>query len=63
METLINLQLLQSIKFSVIFDFIGPPGIPIYGNLRQMGSQPLKVIQEWKEKYGDVVGLQLGQYR
>ncbi|XP_021948995.1 cytochrome P450 2J6 [Folsomia candida] len=42
----------------------GPRGIPILGNLLQIGQSPfLKFQNEWKAKYGPIIGLYFGSFR
>ena len=42
----------------------GPPGIPIFGNLPMMKENPnlYKDFMALAEQYGDIMGLQLGNY-
>lgn len=39
------------------------PGIPILGNLHQLGLNHAKVAQEWSKKYGPVFQVRLGNRR
>lgn len=39
------------------------PGVPIFGNLLQLGSQHAKVAQSWVKKYGPVFQVRLGNRR
>lgn len=36
------------------------PGVPIFGNLLQLGSYHAKVAQRWAQKYGPVFQVRLG---
>ncbi|CAM8925002.1 unnamed protein product [Rhodiola kirilowii] len=38
----------------------GPPGVPIFGNLFDLGSAPHEELTKMKDKYGDVLWLNLG---
>ncbi|RKP12222.1 cytochrome P450 [Piptocephalis cylindrospora] len=38
----------------------GPPGIPLFGNLLQIGKNPHRILTHWARKYGDVYFLNLG---
>ncbi|XP_019158393.1 PREDICTED: cytochrome P450 76A1-like [Ipomoea nil] len=38
----------------------GPPGVPIFGNLFDLGPEPYKTIAGMKEKYGPIVWLRIG---
>lgn len=39
------------------------PGIPLLGNLHQLGMNHAKVAQEWSQKYGPVFQVRLGNRR
>jgi phenylacetate 2-hydroxylase len=39
------------------------PGIPILGNLHQLGSNHAKVAQKWAQKYGPVFQVRMGNRR
>ncbi|KAK1078563.1 hypothetical protein LTR48_008421, partial [Friedmanniomyces endolithicus] len=39
------------------------PGIPILGNLHQLGQNHAKVAQEWSKKYGPVFQVRMGNRR
>ncbi|OQV17436.1 putative Cytochrome P450 2H2 [Hypsibius exemplaris] len=41
----------------------GPPALPFFGNLLSLGGRPERKILEWKEKYGDVLGMFNGRTR
>jgi len=36
------------------------PGVPLFGNLIQLGTEHAKVAQGWIEKYGPVFQVRLG---
>jgi len=36
------------------------PGVPLFGNLIQLGQEHAKVAQAWVEKYGPVFQVRLG---
>ncbi|KAK8198374.1 hypothetical protein BKA81DRAFT_365924 [Phyllosticta paracitricarpa] len=36
------------------------PGVPIFGNLIQLGTNHAKVAREWSKKYGPVFQVRLG---
>lgn len=36
------------------------PGVPLFGNLIQLGTEHAKVAQGWVEKYGPVFQVRLG---
>jgi len=36
------------------------PGVPIFGNLLQLGSEHAKVCREWAKQYGPVFQTRLG---
>ena len=38
----------------------GPPGLPVIGNLLQMGTQPHRMFQLWAKQYGEIFRLKLG---
>ncbi|KAI9227292.1 MAG: cytochrome P450 [Piptocephalis tieghemiana] len=38
----------------------GPPGIPLFGNLLQLGKNPHRLLSKWAKKYGDVYFVNLG---
>ncbi|CAN4109551.1 unnamed protein product [Withania somnifera] len=38
----------------------GPPGLPIFGNMFQLGTEPFKAMACLKQKYGPVLWLKLG---
>ncbi|KAM3340016.1 cytochrome 76A2 [Capsicum galapagoense] len=38
----------------------GPPGLPIFGNMFELGTEPYKKMACLKEKYGPVLWLKLG---
>ncbi|KAL2544402.1 Cytochrome [Forsythia ovata] len=38
----------------------GPPGLPLFGNIFQLGTSPPKTIAELKHKYGPIVWLKMG---
>ncbi|XP_004249463.2 cytochrome P450 76A2 [Solanum lycopersicum] len=38
----------------------GPPGLPIFGNMFELGKEPYKKMSALKQKYGPVLGLKLG---
>lgn len=39
------------------------PGVPIFGNLLQLGSHHAKIGQEWAKKYGPVYQVRMGNRR
>lgn len=39
------------------------PGVPIFGNLRQLGDNHAKKAQEWAKKYGPVFQVRMGNRR
>lgn len=39
------------------------PGVPIFGNLLQLGEHHAKVAQEWTKKYGPVFQVRMGNRR
>lgn len=43
-----------------IVDVPGPLGIPIFGNLFQLGAEPYLSFCKWAERFGDVVRIKLG---
>ena len=36
------------------------PGVPLFGNLLQLGTEHARVSQKWAEKYGPVYQTRLG---
>ncbi|XP_051131947.1 iridoid oxidase-like [Andrographis paniculata] len=38
----------------------GPKGVPILGNLLQLGDLPHEAMQQWRKTYGPVIWLRLG---
>ncbi|KAI9230250.1 MAG: cytochrome P450 [Piptocephalis tieghemiana] len=38
----------------------GPPGLPLVGNLLQLGSKPHLLMAKWAKKYGDVYYIRMG---
>lgn len=36
------------------------PGVPIFGNLLQLGDEHARKAREWVKKYGDVFQVRLG---
>jgi phenylacetate 2-hydroxylase len=36
------------------------PGVPIFGNLIQLGNQHAKVTAQWAKKYGPVFQVRMG---
>lgn len=38
----------------------GPPGLPVVGNLFQLGKNPHLKFMEWSKKYGKVFSIRLG---
>ncbi|KAG5583047.1 hypothetical protein H5410_053674 [Solanum commersonii] len=38
----------------------GPPGLPIFGNMFELGTEPYKKVSCLKQKYGPVLWLKLG---
>nr|WET52775.1 cytochrome P450 76A134 [Ajuga reptans] len=38
----------------------GPKGIPIFGNLLQLGDLPHETMHKWRKDYGSVIWLKLG---
>jgi len=36
------------------------PGVPIFGNLLQLGSEHARVAREWSKKYGPVFQVRMG---
>lgn len=38
----------------------GPPGLPIFGNVFDLGAEPYKTIEDMKKKYGPIIWLRLG---
>ncbi|CAL8148701.1 unnamed protein product [Orchesella dallaii] len=38
----------------------GPPGLPIIGNLLQLGNVPHKKMMEWSKQYGKIYSMHLG---
>ncbi|KAL2250719.1 cytochrome P450 76A1-like [Sesamum indicum] len=38
----------------------GPKGVPIFGNLLQLGDLPHETMHKWKQTYGPVIWLKLG---
>lgn len=36
------------------------PGVPLFGNLIQLGTEHAKVAREWSKKYGPVFQVRLG---
>jgi 3-hydroxyphenylacetate 6-hydroxylase len=41
-------------------DFQGPPGVPIFGNLRALATNGPEKCRRWATKHGDVLKLHLG---
>ncbi|ODM92367.1 Cytochrome P450 2J6 [Orchesella cincta] len=40
----------------------GPAGLPIIGNLHQLGSEPHKTFMKMREQYGDIFSLKFASY-
>lgn len=40
----------------------GPRGLPIIGNLHQLGTEPHKTFMQMKKKYGDIFSIKFGSY-
>lgn len=38
----------------------GPPGLPIIGNLLQLGNQPHQTMLKYSQKYGPLISLKIG---
>ncbi|ODM88574.1 Cytochrome P450 2J6 [Orchesella cincta] len=38
----------------------GPPGLPVLGNILQLGSTPQKKMMEWARKYGKIYSINIG---
>ncbi|CAK7218963.1 hypothetical protein SEUCBS140593_003732 [Sporothrix eucalyptigena] len=38
----------------------GPPGLPVIGNILQMGTRPHRMFQLWAKKYGELFRLKIG---
>lgn len=43
--------------------FSGPYGLPILGNLLQLGSSPFLTLMKLKERYGPIVSVDFGSYK
>ncbi|KAM3341300.1 cytochrome 76A2 [Capsicum galapagoense] len=41
----------------------GPPGLPIFGNMFDLGTLPYQTIGEWKNKYGPIVCFKIGSIK
>lgn len=41
----------------------GPTKWPVIGNLLPFKKSPLKAMMQWKNKYGPIVGVRLGDFR
>nr|GMD44474.1 cytochrome P450 76A2-like [Ipomoea batatas] len=41
----------------------GPPGLPVFGNMFDLGALPHQTIAEMKNKYGSVIWLRIGSVR
>nr|GMD39548.1 cytochrome P450 76A2-like [Ipomoea batatas] len=41
----------------------GPPGLPVFGNMFDLGALPHQTIAEMKNKYGPVIWLRIGSVR
>src|SRR5688572_2655090 len=39
-----------------------PKGLPVLGNLVDIGLDPFKAFETWAAQYGEIVGLQLGAW-
>jgi hypothetical protein len=52
----------EGVRWSArIPDFVGPPGVPVYGNLLQSHNKDApKQYRDWSYKYGSVYQIQLG---
>ena len=38
----------------------GPRGIPVFGNMFQLGENPSLKCIEWSKKYGPIFGMKMG---
>lgn len=38
----------------------GPKGLPLIGNMLDMGKQPTKQLVEWTKEYGDIYQVKIG---
>lgn len=41
----------------------GPPGIPIFGNMFDLGALPYQTIAQYKQKYGPIVWFKIGSVK
>lgn len=57
------LKILDSTDIPKIKNLPEIPGIPILGNLHQLGEQHARVAQKWSEKYGPVFQVRMGNRR
>jgi len=48
--------------FEVVLS-LGPFRVPIVGNLPWIGIEPLATLTEWRQKYGNVLGLRFGNFK
>lgn len=54
------LRLLQQTDRPKIKNLPEIPGVPIFGNLIQLGDEHARRAREWAKKYGDVFQVRLG---
>ncbi|KAJ3034041.1 hypothetical protein HDV00_005495 [Rhizophlyctis rosea] len=54
-------QPIQPSSHSTLREFPGPPGLPILGNLHQLGTNPSKTFTKWTETYGPIYKIQMGR--
>lgn len=57
------LRVLDSTDIPKIKNLPEVPGIPILGNLHQLGQHHAKVAQQWSKKYGPVFQVRMGNRR
>ncbi|ODM87642.1 Cytochrome P450 2F2 [Orchesella cincta] len=59
-----NTELLDhflNIKIEINFETQpGPRGVPLFGNVLQLGSDPVRVLQKFAEEYGSVYSIRMG---
>ncbi len=41
----------------------GPRGLPLVGNLHQLGAVPGHAFRKWAEAYGDIYQVKLGKFQ